>query len=131
MIDYEFLKVLRGKEDIPFIVPEPDKIQRVKERIKLVNEEILRERPRIKSMENLNLEDLFVKQRAEMQVKREKNKKPPKSLPSVKSSEPCPEGYIRSTRTGKCIKDKKYKAKKAKKVNVDDSILKILKEIKK
>ena len=60
-----------------------------------------------------------------------KKSKKIKSLPDVKSSEPCPEGYVRSTRTGKCIKDKKYKANKARKVNVDDSILKILKEIKK
>lgn len=131
MIDYEFLKELRGKDDMHMVVPEPEKIQRVKERINIVNEEFLRNRPRVKSMKMsavMNLNELFLK---ENPIKKQEQKsKKIKSLPSVKRSEPCPEGYIRSVRSGKCIKDKKYKMLKAKKVNVDNSILKILKEIK-
>lgn len=130
MIDYEFLKVLRGRDDIELIVPEPSRIQAVKERMKAINEEVLKERPRIKTLEKTNLEDLFVKQK-EQAKKDEAKKTKIRALPSIKSSDPCPEGFIRSTRTGKCIKDKKYKEKKARKVNVDNSILKILKEIKK
>lgn len=130
MIDYEFLKVLRGRDDIELIVPEPSRIQAVKERMKAINEEVLKERLRIKTLEKTNLEDLFVKQK-EQAKKDEAKKTKIRALPSIKSSDPCPEGFIRSTRTGKCIKDKKYKEKKARKVNVDNSILKILKEIKK
>lgn len=130
MIDYEFLKVLRGKDDIEVVIPEPSRIQAVKERMKAINIQVLQERPRIKTLEKTNLEDFFIKQKT--QVKKEEVKKSKvRSLPSIKSSDPCPEGFIRSTRTGKCIKDKKYKEKKARKVNVDNSILKILKEIKK
>lgn len=130
MIDYEFLKVLRGRDDIELIVPEPSRIQAVKERMKAINEEVLKERLRIKTLEKTNLEDLFVKQK-EQAKKDEAKKTKIRALPSIKSSDPCPEGFLRSTRTGKCIKDKKYKEKKARKVNVDNSILKILKEIKK
>ncbi len=135
MIDYEFLKDLRGKDEITVIVPEPEKIQRVKERINLVNQELVMNKLRVKTMMPERAMEIFAKEdvKAEKKVQKEKKKSVPKkikSLPSVKGSEPCPEGYIRSPRTGRCIKDKKYKLMKAKRVNVDNSILNILKEIK-
>lgn len=143
MIDYEFLKILRGKDDMHLIVPEPQKIQQVKQKIALVNEEFKNNRPRIipvlEQNLNFNIDNIFNKKKIFSKQKNNKsrenknkiNKTLIKSLPQVISSEPCPKGYIRSTRTGKCVKDKKYKLKKAQKVNIDNSILKILREIKK
>jgi hypothetical protein len=56
-----------------------------------------------------------------MQVKKKKNII---SLPSVKSSEPCPEGYVRNPKTGKCVKERKKK-----KINQDEDLIAILRRI--
>lgn len=134
MIDNTFLDLLKGSSDtIPIIVPVPDKIKNVINRINVINVQEKLQRPVIKNIEKVkyDIKDIFIKKDINIrpQIKNISIKKY-RSLPSLKESIPCPEGYIRSLKTGKCIKSKKINKDKMKFIDQDNSILNILKAIK-
>ena len=119
-IDYKFLEDLRGKNDIPEIVEEPEKVKAFKERLaKLTPEKkaVVKTVPKNFILQKSNNNNLFNKNFMKEKVKYKK------SLPSVKSTPQCPPGYIRSVKTGKCIKQKKEKVK------VESSIALLLRDI--
>ena len=126
-----FLNEIKGSNtDYPLFVEPSIRIQNVKNRIALINEQDLFNKRKAILLDNqplLNLKALYEPQKKEKTKEKQKEKKYiTRSILKIKSTPKCPEGYIRSLKTGKCIKDKR---KPKQKINYD-SVLNILKGLK-
>jgi hypothetical protein len=110
-IDNQFLNELRGKDDIPDIIKLPSKVYKLQKKLsELKQRESEMKLKRVKTLPIINIPRNSVKN-IFRQTKR-KEYKIFDSLPSLKNTPQCPEGFVWSIRSGKCVKAKKLKMNK-------------------